>query len=100
MDGGRAALDAADGALVVFALADFLQNTAALHALREIEENRVGRVSVPFSYFDCHSSTIISEEIRKSIAEAVGFEPTKGFNSLTGLSNQRTRPLCDASFVC
>jgi hypothetical protein len=31
------------------------------------------------------------------VAEGEGFEPSKGFDSFTGLANQRTRPLCDPS---
>jgi hypothetical protein len=31
------------------------------------------------------------------LAERGGFEPPKGFDSFTGLANQRTRPLCDLS---
>ena len=31
------------------------------------------------------------------VAERGGFEPPKGFKTLTGLANQRTRPLCDLS---
>jgi hypothetical protein len=31
------------------------------------------------------------------MAEREGFEPSDGFDSITGLANQRTRPLCDLS---
>ena len=37
--------------------------------------------------------------ISNSLAEREGFEPSKGFKALTGLANQRTRPLCDLSVI-
>ena len=34
-----------------------------------------------------------------NLAERGGFEPPKGFDTFTGLANQRTRPLCDLSVL-
>lgn len=31
------------------------------------------------------------------VAERTGFEPAEGFDSFTGLANQRIRPLCHLS---